>query len=266
MNDPVLAALDLPEALRQQLREYRSRKDELGRSTANVHLLDHPEREPLVLKVEPQSPVGELADEAARLRWLRQQNLACPEVLAFEIAPAHSFLLMTRLPGQDLASAVGTLTPERIVDILATALKSMHAIDPASCPFDHRLEFRIEDARKRVEAGAVDEEDFDEEREGRTAQGVFEELLRLKPESEDIVVTHGDACLPNFMADKDAFSGFIDCGRLGLADRHQDLALACWSIRYNLGEEWVQPFLDIYGGPTVDEAKITYYRLLDEFF
>src|SRR5690606_25830447 len=104
MNDPVLAALDLPEALRQQLREYRSRKDELGRSTANVHLLDHPKLGPLVLKVEPQSPVGELADEAARLRWLRQQNLACPEVLAFEIAPAHSFLLMTRLPGQDRKS------------------------------------------------------------------------------------------------------------------------------------------------------------------
>src|SRR5690606_20192088 len=173
-----------------------------------------------------QSPVGELADEAARLRWLRQQNLACPEVLAFEIAPAHSFLLMTRLPGQDLASAVGTLAPERIVDILASALKSMHAIDPASCPFDHRLEVRIEDARKRVEAGAVDEEDFEEGREGRTAQGGFEALVGLNAASEDIVVTDGDACLPTFMADKDAFSGFIDCRRRGLADGHQDLALA----------------------------------------
>ncbi|EEQ96518.1 Aminoglycoside 3'-phosphotransferase [Brucella intermedia LMG 3301] len=101
---------------------------------------------------------------------------------------------------------------------------------------------------------------------GGTPQGVFEELLRLKPQSEDIVVTHGDACLPNFIADKDAFTGFIDCGRLGLADRHQDLALACWSIRYNLGEEWVAPFLATYGGPAIEEAKISYYRLLDEFF
>ncbi|MBB4095041.1 aminoglycoside 3'-phosphotransferase [Ochrobactrum pecoris] len=266
MNDPVLKALDLPAAFQQRLKGYGSERDKLGRSTANVHLLDHTDLRPLVLKVEPASPVGELANEATRLDWLAQQYLPCPEVLAFEAGTEQSFLLMTRIPGIDLASAVGSVPPDRIAHILAIALKSIHAIDPALCPFDHRLDIRIEDARKRVEAGAVDEEDFDDEREGQTAQDLFAELRRLKPENEDIVVTHGDACLPNFMMDKNGFTGFIDCGRLGLADRHQDLALTCWSIRYNLGEEWVKPFLDTYGGPAIDDAKIAYYRLLDEFF
>ncbi|MEJ5020165.1 APH(3') family aminoglycoside O-phosphotransferase [Ochrobactrum vermis] len=266
MNDPVLKALDLSPALQQRLKGYGGEHDELGRSTASVHLLDHLDLEPLVLKIEPASPVGELADEAARLRWLAKQNLLCPEVLTFEAVTGQSLLLMTRLPGIDLASAVGSVPPDRIVHVLATALKSMHAIDPALCPFDHRLDIRIEDARKRVEAGAVDEEDFDNEREGQTAQDLLVELRRQKPKSEDIVVTHGDACLPNFMMDDRGFTGFIDCGRLGLADRHQDLGLACWSIRYNLGEEWVKPFLDTYGGPAIDDAKIAYYRLLDEFF
>jgi aminoglycoside 3'-phosphotransferase II len=266
MNDPVLGALDLPPALRQHVAGYRIQQDELGRSTANVFLLDHPDRGPLVLKVEPAGPVGELIDEAARLEWLAGQGLPCPRIIVFETGPGRSLLLMTRLPGSDLASAIGKLSPDRIAHVLATALKSMHAIDPASCPFDHRLDIRIEDARKRVEAGAVDEDDFDDEREGRTAESLLQELYSLKPASEDIVVTHGDACLPNFVADDGVFTGFIDCGRLGLADRHQDLALACWSIRHNLGEEWVKPFLDTYSGPATDDAKIAYYRLLDEFF
>ncbi|MBB2972210.1 APH(3')-II family aminoglycoside O-phosphotransferase [Mesorhizobium sp. RMAD-H1] len=266
MTDSALVTLDLPQAVLDRLEGYRSRKDDLGCSSAHVLLLEHEAKPGLVLKIEPAGPVSERPGEAARLEWLRGQGLPCPEVIDFEIRPERSLLLMTRLAGADLASSVGRLAPERIVEILADSLKSMHAIDPAACPFDHRIDIRIEDARARVEAGEVDEEDFDDERAGRTAESVFEELLRLKPASEELVVTHGDACLPNFMAGTGAFTGFIDCGRLGLADRHQDLALATWSIRYNLGEDWVEPFLEAYGGPAVDEKKIAYYRLLDEFF
>ncbi len=92
----------------------------------------------------------------------------------------------------------------------------------------------------------MDEDDFDDERLGRSAQDLFRELVERRPKMEDLVMTHGDACLPNFIAYGGSFSGYIDCGRLGIADRHQDMALACGSIERNFGAALVADFLNIY--------------------
>jgi aminoglycoside phosphotransferase len=58
----------------------------------------------------------------------------------------------------------------------------------------------------------------------------------------------------------------FDWGRAGIADRYQDIALAIRSIGYNFGNAYVQAFLDAYGLTAVDEAKVHYYQLMDEFF
>lgn len=256
---------DLPDALRGLVGGYRWSRQAVGRSRAGVFRLDADSRPSLFLKIEQAGPFAELAGEDARLRWLARQGADCPEVIAFAHHAGHDWLLMTALPGLDLAST-GPACAATAIDIMADALRALHALDPGACPFDHRLDRRIADARARVEAGEVDETDFDDERLGMTAADAFARLLALRPASEDLVVTHGDACMPNFMAAGDRFSGFVDCGRLGVADRHQDLALACWSIRYNIGEHWVKPFLDRYGFAGTAPAKLSYYRLLDEFF
>ncbi len=264
-SKPEFVEISLPERLRDLLAGYEWRQDALGRSSAHVFRLEAIGRAPVYLKTEPADPLGELAGEVARLRWLASQGFACPQVIAHETDGEREWLLMSALGGADFVSA-DQVPPTERVRLLAHALRRLHTIDIATCPFDHRLEARIGEAKARMLGGRVAEDDFDETRLGRSAQDIFQELEETRPKTEDLVVTHGDACLPNFMADGASFSGYIDCGRLGVADRHQDIALACGSIERNFGAGFVGLFLEAYGDFEPQVEKMAYYRLLDEFF
>ena len=61
-------------------------------------------------------------------------------------------------------------------------------------------------------------------------------------------------------------SGFIDWPWGGINDRYFDLAAVTWSIGYNYGEEWVEPFFELYGIKDIDWNKIHFYQMLNEFF
>lgn len=261
---PAALAADLPPSWHARLAAARFVQQTIGCSDAAVFRVETSTAETLFLKTEPLGALGELPGEIARLRWLAAQGVPCPAVLDAAAGDTHQWLLMSALPGRDLASSPD-LDAERIVALVADALRDLHRLDVAACPFDHRSANRIAEARARFEAGLVDESDFDDDRLGQSAAQVFDELLAKRPAREDFVVTHGDACLPNFMAADGRFSGFIDCGRLGVADRHQDLALAARSLGDNFGEAWVEPFLRRYGGE-IDRDRLAFYCLLDEFF
>jgi aminoglycoside phosphotransferase len=130
------------------------------------------------------------------------------------------------------------------------------------------LDVMIDRARVHVEAGRVDEADFDDVRQGRSAHEVFDQLLADRPPIEERAFVHGDYCLPNILLDPASMrvTGFIDWGRAGVADPYQDLALAARSVIYNIGARWVDRFFDAYGLKPVDHARVRYYQLLDEFF
>lgn len=236
----------------------------IGKSGAAVVRIRRAAGNDLFVKSEPANEFSELPGEIERLRWLARCDLPAPRVLDVVTQEHRHWLLMSAVAGHDLATT-SDLAPPEIVTLVAAALRMLHETAIASCPFDHRLDRVFETVRTRVAAGQVDEADFDEERLGRTAADLFAELTAIRPEFEDLVVTHGDACLPNLLAEQGRFTGFIDCGRLGVADRHQDLALAARSITHNLGAEWSELFFRQYG-IAPDERRLEFYRLLDEFF
>jgi aminoglycoside 3'-phosphotransferase-2 len=257
----------MPAAWRARLQGYRWKRQQ-GGSDAQVFRLAPAAGPALFVKTERSAPLSELAGEAARLRWLDAAGVRCAQVLDFIEDKGRGWLLLQEMPGRDLESAceTGAIDAADAVRLMAQALRQLHALDIASCPFDHRAGARIALAHARMQAGLVDEDDFDDEHEGLSAQVLFARLEATRPPAEDLVVTHGDASLANFMADSGAGpGGWIDCGRLGVADRHQDLALAMRDIADTLGDEWLAPFLAHYG-MTADPARVAFYCLLDEFF
>jgi kanamycin kinase len=58
-----------------------------------------------------------------------------------------------------------------------------------------------------------------------------------------------------------AWSGHVDFGALGVADRWADLAVATWSVNWNYGRGWEELLLATYGVDP-DPVRTAYYRLL----
>lgn len=218
-----------------------------------------------ILKVQPRRhpAVTSLADERERLRWL-SGRVPVPQVLGYHADETHEYLAMERVSGIPMSHPDATLHAERMAGLLARALRGLHSLPPRDCPFNMTLPVSLRLARERVEAGLVMESAFGPQHQGRSPTELLAHLVRERPRAEDIVVTHGDACLPNFIVQGEWVEGLIDVGRAGLADRHTDLALAARSIHRNLGAKWVDIFLDTYGRDWVDEGKLEYYAALDE--
>ena len=86
--------------------------------------------------------------------------------------------------------------------------------------------------------------------------------LRTPPAVDVLVVCHGDACAPNTLIGSDGrWSGHVDLGALGLADRWADIAVAAMSTEWNYGPGYDRVVYDAYGIEP-DEERIAYYRLL----
>lgn len=263
MPDDTHETLILPLPLRRVLPAARWERVGVGESGAGVW-----KSQRFVVKVQARGGLqfpSTLQQERERLRYL-SGRVPVPRVVGYEVEDGSEYLAMTRVPGLDASHSDVLFHPERLVDLLARALRELHALPLRECPFNMSLSVTLARARERVEAGVVDPADFDSEHQGRTATSVFNELARTRPAPEDLVVTHGDACLPNFIVNGEFIDGLIDVGRAGIADRHADLALAHRSLGRNLSADYAEQFLDLYGRERVDEGKLAYYRLLDELF
>ncbi|MDQ0061812.1 APH(3') family aminoglycoside O-phosphotransferase [Paenibacillus harenae] len=261
-NDRDEAAL--PQPLISLTSDCRWRRITIGMSASRTYRLSRGQ-EASYLKVQSMEAGGCLLDEKDRIQWL-QGKLPVPELLYYDRDESNEYLLLSEVAGLIASDKAHEAMLPQLMAQLAVGLKAVHAVDITDCPFDRTLGKVLEEARQRTEQGLVDEDDFDEERQGMSAAAIYQQLLENRPQAEELVFTHGDYCLPNIILHKGKVSGLIDWGRAGIADKYQDLALAVRSIAHNFGEGHVSAFLEAYGLQEADKAKLEYYKLLDEFF
>ena len=228
----------------------------VGRSGASVY------RRNGVYRKQSTDPRADLTGEGERLVWLRSHGIPAPEV--FDCRPG--LLITAEVPGRSAADPWPVEARARIIDALADLTRTLHALPTSQCPFDRRLAVTIPEAL----TADVDLDDLDSERASWTRDHLVAELLATRPRHEDLVVCHGDLCVPNVLFDPDTcqVSGVIDTGRLGVADRWVDLAIATRSLTGDLNPQYGPWAADRYlkrYGVEADHAKIGFYRLLDEF-
>jgi kanamycin kinase len=214
------------------------------------------------LKVTRSGHFPTALEERERLRWARA-FLPVPEVIDSGSDAAVDWLITDALDGTDATKHPMLSDPERLVPVLARGLVAFHEAAPVeSCPFDFTAPTAMEQVRRRVRAGIAKPTDLHAEYAHLTLARALDQLERLRPAAEDLVVCHGDYCFPNILLDGGgAVTGYVDIGELGVADRWCDIAVAAWSVTWNVGPGWEDLFYDAYGVKP-DEERITFYRLL----
>ncbi len=227
-------------------------------------------------KCVPAADKQELQLERDRIDWLATTAIPGPRLVDWVESDEGAVLVMTTVPGIPACDV-----PRRLVDRATTSmadlLAQLHALPIEGCPFVRRLDRTVAEASDAVRRGAVDITDFDHSRLGRTAEDLLAELTTGQSsaadlERGDLVVCHGDPCLPNLLIDPETGDclGVIDLGRLGVADRYLDLALTTRSMsapemnkQYDARD--AAAFLNRYGVSGPDPWRLDFYRLLDEF-
>ncbi len=214
------------------------------------------------VKWSPHAPGIDLAGEAARMRWARAYT-PVPAVLAEGADETSAWIVTAPLPGTNAVEDHWIAEPATAVRAIGEGLRALHERLPVSCcPFSWAAKERVDWAVGAAADGRIDPDAQWHECHQHLTISAALELAAQIPETDKLVVCHGDTCAPNtLLTDDGRWSGHVDLGELGVADRWADLAIATWSVEWNYGAEWEPVLLDAYG-IAPDAERTRYYRLL----
>ena len=233
-----LQPVDVPERVRTLARGARLDavwQNELGGVTFRTDDGRH-------IKYGPRNLETSFAGEAERLEWAGA-HLVLPRVLEVDADETHEWLVTATVEGESAVAPRWVADPATAVRAVGEGLRALHdALPVEECPFDWGVPFRIANAAER---------------------GIrLPESMTAPPPVDRLVVCHADACCPNtLIGDDGGWSGHVDLGALGNADRWADLAVATMSTAWNYGPGWEADLLAAYGIEP-DPERMDYYRKL----
>lgn len=209
--------------------------------------------------------IGMLEKEFNALKWL-DGKLPVPKIVLFDRNEDYEFLITESLHGEMLCSKKYQDNPEQGIKIIGEAFKKIYSVDITSCPFNVSNDYKLSLIYNYINNNLLKEENI--KPEVLDKYGSIENIFKFLKENrfkEELCFSHGDTSLPNFFAQDDHFSGFIDLGECGIADKWFDLAICEKSIIRNYGEKYIDQFYKELG-IIPDRDKINYYLLMMELY
>ena len=190
---------------------------------------------------------GTLRAEAQKTRFFHKQGLGA-EVLTYLTEGGRDWFATRAVRGEDCTHADYLADPNRLAALLGETLRALHELPVDGCPAPDYLNEYLTRAENNYRTGHYDQSAFPDSFGYATAEEAWETLTEGRHLLRADTLIHGDYCLPNVMLDGWRFSGFIDLGNSGVADRHIDLFWGAWTLWFNLRTEaYRDRFLDAYG-------------------
>jgi streptomycin 3"-kinase len=223
-------------------------------------------------KIVSAERLPELADERDRNLWLQETAVPSAPVLDWRESAAGACLVTQAVPGVP-ASELDAHALRASWPSLVETLRALHGLATDRCPFDRGLGQMMSLAEASVAERRVVVAFLPVAHQGtpprQILDGIEAELpMRLAQERAELVVCHGDPCLPNILVDPATgkVNGLIDLGRLGTADPYGDIALLLATARETWSDEAMarradQEFTEIYGTELDLERQEFYLRL-----
>lgn len=237
----------------------------VGMSSSRVLMFDD-----MVMKI------SDIGDEERReyesLLWL-DGKLPVPKVLGYVQNGSKAYLLLSKVKGKMLCDEAILKNENRLYKSVIAALRMLWSVDKSGCPLSGGLDSLLKKARLNVEKGLVDTSSSVFGPNGFASPTDLLTWLEQNRPKEDLVLSHGDLCLPNILANCDGITGLIDLGSCQVADLYRDIAICIRSLERNMAGLYGSvpcerpfdraKFFELLGMKP-DEAKIRYYTLLDE--
>lgn len=216
--------------------------------------------------------MADLAAERDRCVWLSQTAIPCAAVLDWRESAADACLVTQAVPGvpaSELSAPALRAAWPSIVDTVRT----LHGLPTDRCPFDRTIGQMMPLAEATVAARRVVVEFLPVALQRTPPKQILGEIKaelshRLAQERDQLVVCHGDLCLPNILVDRTTgqVTGLIDLGRFGIADPYADIALLLATARETWSDDTAarradEEFAEIYGTRLDSERQDFYLRL-----
>ncbi len=224
-------------------------------------------------KIVASAQVAELAAERDRSIWINQTSIPSAPVLDWRETDAGACLITEAVLGVP-ASELDAPALRRAWSSIAVLVRSLHGLPTDRCPFDRTLAQMMLLARTSVAEGRVVVRFLPEALQRTPPTQILEQIEAELPahvarERTQLVVCHGDLCLPNILVDPDTsqVKALIDLGRVGTADPYGDIALLLATARETWSDEAMarsaeEEFAEIYG-IELDPERQDFYRRLD---